>query len=432
MDHWITLRFPPGTEGGALLVSPRHISDEDERGTWMKKHSIFTSESATAGHPDKLCDQISDAIVDRFLEQDPYSVIRAECAVASGVLFLASRFSSKATVDVAQVARKMISRVGYDREDFNSRTCSILTSIKELAPDASAVFDAEDLTEDEIEGLHVKQQGTFFGYACSQAASLMPLPIWLAHKLAMRIDTVRQQKTLPYLAPDGKTQVSVEYINRKPSRIHTISICTTLIQPERVRALLTLKGDIREAVIEPAFKDEVVRPDDRTRFFLNPEGVLMVGGPAVHSGLTGRKNASDLYGEYSRYSGSALSGKDPLRIDRVGNYAARYAAKNVVAAGLAEECEVQLSYSIGLSRPVSIQVETFETGTIPDTKLLALVKDVFDFRLAAIIKEFDLRNLPARSKGGFYRRLAVYGQVGRMDMELPWERTDKADVLKAG
>ncbi|MCU0574723.1 MAG: methionine adenosyltransferase [Syntrophobacteraceae bacterium] len=398
----------------------------------MKKHSIFTSESATAGHPDKLCDQISDAIVDRFLEQDPYSVIRAECAVASGVLFLASRFSSKATVDVAQVARKMISRVGYDREDFNSRTCSILTSIKELAPDASAVFDAEDLTEDEIEGLHVKQQGTFFGYACSQAASLMPLPIWLAHKLAMRIDTVRQQKTLPYLAPDGKTQVSVEYINRKPSRIHTISICTTLIQPERVRALLTLKGDIREAVIEPAFKDEVVRPDDKTRFFLNPEGVLMVGGPAVHSGLTGRKNASDLYGEYSRYSGSALSGKDPLRIDRVGNYAARYAAKNVVAAGLAEECEVQLSYSIGLSRPVSIQVETFETGTIPDTKLLALVKDVFDFRLAAIIKEFDLRNLPARSKGGFYRRLAVYGQVGRMDMELPWERTDKADVLKAG
>lgn len=398
----------------------------------MKKHSIFTSESATAGHPDKLCDQISDAIVDRFLEQDPYSVIRAECAVASGVLFLASRFSSKATVDVAQVARKVISKVGYDREDFNSRTCSILTSIKELAPDAWAVFDAEDLTEDEIEGLHVKQQGTFFGYACSQASSLMPLPIWLAHKLAMRIDSVRQQKTLPYLAPDGKTQVSVEYVNRKPSRIHTISICTSLIQPERVRALLTLKGDIREAVIEPVFKDEAVRPDDKTRYFLNPEGVLMVGGPAVHSGLTGRKNASDLYGEYSRYSGSALSGKDPLRIDRVGNYAARYAAKNVVAAGLAEECEVQLSYSIGLSRPVSIQVETFETGAIPDTKLLALVKDVFDFRLGAIIKEFDLRNLPTRSKGGFYRRLAVYGQVGRMDMELPWERTDRVDALKAG
>jgi len=397
----------------------------------MKKHSIFTSESATAGHPDKLCDQISDAIVDRFLEQDPYAVIRSECAVASGVLFLASRFSSKATVDVAQVARRVISKVGYDQEDFNSRTCSILTSIKELAPDASAVFDAESLTEDEIEGLHVKQQGTFFGYACRQSAPLMPLPIWLAHKLAMRIDTVRQQKILPYLAPDGKTQVSVEYINRTPSRIHSVSICTTLIQPERVRALLTLKGDIREAVVEPAFKDETVRPDDKTRFFLNPEGVLMVGGPAVHSGLTGRKNASDLYGEYSRYSGSALSGKDPLRIDRVGNYAARYAAKNVVASGLAEECEVQLSYSIGLSRPVSIQVDTFETGAISDTRILALVKDLFDFRLGAIIKEFDLRNLPVRSKGGFYRKLAVYGQVGRMDVDLPWERTDKAEQLKA-
>ncbi len=397
----------------------------------MKKNFIFTSESATAGHPDKLCDQISDAIVDRFLEQDPSAVIRAECAVASGVLFLASRFSSKATVDVAQVARKVISKVGYDREDFNSKTCSILTSIKELPADDSVIFDAEALSEDEIEGFHVKQQGTFFGYACNQTTALMPMPIWLAHKLAMRIDAVRQQKALPYLAPDGKTQVSIEYVDRKPSRIHSISICTTLIQPERVKALLTLKSDIREAVIEPSFRDEAVQLDGRTKFFVNPEGVLMVGGPAVHSGLTGRKNASDLYGEYSRYSGSALSGKDPLRIDRVGNYAARYAAKNVVAAGLADDCEVQLSYSIGFSRPVSIQVETFDTGRIPDQEILALVKKTFDFRLGAIIKEFDLKNLPSKTKGGFYRRLAVYGQVGRTDMDLPWERTDKAAELKA-
>jgi S-adenosylmethionine synthetase len=397
----------------------------------MKKNFIFTSESATAGHPDKLCDQISDAIVDRFLEQDPSAVIRAECAVASGVLFLASRFSSKATVDVAQVARKVISKVGYDREDFNSKTCSILTSIKELPADDSVIFDAEALTEEEIEGFHVKQQGTFFGYACNQTAALMPMPIWLAHKLAMRIDAVRQQKALPYLAPDGKTQVSIEYVDRKPSRIHSISICTTLIQPERVKALLTLKSDIRNAVIEPSFRDEAVQPDERTKFFVNPEGVLMVGGPAVHSGLTGRKNASDLYGEYSRYSGSALSGKDPLRIDRVGNYAARYAAKNVVAAGLADDCEVQLSYSIGFSRPVSIQVDTFDTGRIPDQEILALVKKTFDFRLGAIIKEFDLKNLPSRTKGGFYRRLAVYGQVGRTDMDLPWERTDRAAELKA-
>ncbi len=397
----------------------------------MKKNFIFTSESATAGHPDKLCDQISDAIVDRFLEQDPSAVIRAECAVASGVLFLASRFSSKATVDVAQVARKVISKVGYDREDFNSKTCSILTSIKELPADDSVIFDAEALSEDEIEGFHVKQQGTFFGYACNQTTALMPMPIWLAHKLAMRIDAVRQQKALPYLAPDGKTQVSIEYVDRKPSRIHSISICTTLIQPERVKALLTLKSDIREAVIEPSFRDEAVQLDGRTKFFVNPEGVLMVGGPAVHSGLTGRKNASDLYGEYSRYSGSALSGKDPLRIDRVGNYAARYAAKNVVAAGLADDCEVQLSYSIGFSRPVSIQVDTFDTGRIPDQEILALVKKTFDFRLGAIIKEFDLKNLPFKTKGGFYRRLAVYGQVGRTDMDLPWERTDKAAELKA-
>ncbi|MHC1743899.1 MAG: methionine adenosyltransferase [Syntrophobacteraceae bacterium] len=395
----------------------------------MKKDFIFTSESATAGHPDKLCDQISDAIVDRFLEQDPYAVIRAECAVASGVLFLASRFASKATVDVAQVARKVISKAGYEHEDFNSKTCSILTSIKELRSDDSVVFDAEQLSDDEVEGLHVKQQGTFFGYACNQTGALMPSAIWFAHKLAMRIDLVRQQKVLPYLAPDGKTQVSVEYADRRPARIHSVSICTTLLQSERVRALLTLKDDIRDAVISPVFKDEAVRPDEKTRFLLNPEGVLMVGGPAVHSGLTGRKNASDLYGEYSRYSGSALSGKDPMRIDRVGNYAARYAAKNVVAAGLADECEVQLSYAIGLSRPVSIQVETFDTGRIPDSEITSLVKKTFDFRLAAIIRQFDLRNLPSKTKGGFYRKLAVYGQVGRTDIDLPWEKTDKTAEL---
>lgn len=396
----------------------------------MKNDFVFTSESATAGHPDKLCDQISDAIVDRFLEQDPYAVIRAECAVASGVLFLASRFASKATVDVAQVARKVISRAGYEHEDFNSKTCSILTNIKELRPDDSVLFDAATLSEEEIEGLHVKQQGTFFGYACNQSAVLMPLPIWLAHRLAMRIDAVRQQKSLPYLAPDGKTQVSVEYRDRRPVRIHSISICTTLIQSERLRALLTLKEDIRQAVIGPVFQEEGVRPDERTRILLNPEGVLMVGGPAVHSGLTGRKNASDLYGEYSRYSGSALSGKDPMRIDRVGNYAARYAAKNVVAAGLADECEVQLTYSIGLSRPVSIQVDTFDTGKLSDAEIAARIRKTFDFRLAAIISRFDLRNLPSKTKGGFYRKLAVYGQVGRTDMDLPWEKTDKvADLI---
>jgi S-adenosylmethionine synthetase len=397
----------------------------------MKMDFIFASESATAGHPDKLCDQISDAIVDRFLEQDPHAIIRAECAVASGVLFLASRFASTASVDVAQVARKVILKVGYEYEDFNSKTCSILTSIKELPADASLRFDAESLSENEIEAFHVMQQGTFFGYACNQTAAMMPLPIYMAHKLAMRIDTVRQQRVLPYLAPDGKTQVSIEYVDRKPNRVHSISICTSFIQSgHRASVPLKLIDEIKQSVIGPAFKDEPVRIDERTKFFVNPEGVLMVGGPAVHSGLTGRKSAADTYGEYSRYSGSALSGKDPLRIARVGNYAARFAAKNVVAAGLADECEVQLTYAIGLSRPVSIQVDTFETGRIPDAEILALIKANFDFRLAAIIRQFDLRNLPSKTKGGFYRKLAVYGQVGRTDMELPWESTGKAPFLR--
>ncbi len=396
----------------------------------MQKDFIFASESATAGHPDKLCDQISDAIVDRFLEQDPQAAIRAECAVASAVLFIAARFSGKAFVDVGQVARKVIRKAGYEHEDFNGKTCSILTNLKELAPDESFRFDASKLTEEEIDHLTVKQQGTIFGFASNQTEALMPLPIALAHKLAMRLDAVRESKILPYLAPDGKTQVSVEYRDRKPYRIHGVSICTTIFRAEGAGlSERKLKEDIREAVIAPVFETGDVRLDDGTKILVNPEGVLMVGGPSIHSGLTGRKNATDTYGEYSRYSDSALSGKDPMRIDRVGVYAARYAAKNVVAAGLAKECEVQVSYSIGLSHPVSIQVNTFDTGTISDEKIAALLKEHFDFRLAAIIREFDLRNLPSKPKGGFYRKLAVYGQVGRTDIELPWERTDKASSL---
>jgi S-adenosylmethionine synthetase len=394
----------------------------------MQRDFIFASESATSGHPDKLCDQISDAIVDRFLEQDPQAKIRAECAVSTAVLFLAARFASKATVDVAQVARKVIKEVGYEREDFNSTTCSILTSLKELPPNGSAGLDEQGLSDEEIDRIHVKQQGTLFGYACNQTRSLMPLPITLAHKLAMRIDSVRQQKLLPYLAPDGKTQVGIEYRDRKPWRIHSLGIAVTQFagsfqEPGK------LSEDIREVVIGPVFHDESLRPDEGTRIFINPEGVMMLGGPSVHSGLTGRKNAADTYGEYSRYSGSALSGKDPMRIDRVGVYAARYAAKNVVAAGLAEECEVQLTYSIGSSHPVSIQVDTSNTGKLSDGEIAALIKKHFDFRLAAIVKEFDLRRLPSGAKGGFYRKLAVYGHVGRTDMALPWEKTDKASLL---
>jgi S-adenosylmethionine synthetase len=394
----------------------------------MKKDFMFTSESVTEGHPDKLCDQISDAIVDHFLEQDPHSMIRAECAVATSILFIAARFASRATVDFPTVARKVIQSIGYDEQDFNSKTCSILTSLKELPLDDYWLIDEEKLSEDEIERIAVRNQDTVFGFACSQTPALMPLPIWLAHQLAMRISFVRRKKLLPYLAPDAKTQVGVEYKDHRPHRIHGITI-TTSHKGTHGPPLKKLHDDIYEAVIQPVFEKEAIRPDSTTVLYVNPVGNIMVGGPAVHSGLTGRKNGLDTYGEYCRYSGSALSGKDPLRIDRVGVYAARYAAKNVVAAGLAEECEVQLSYSIGLPRPVSIQVETFDTGRVHDADIAALLEKHFEFRIAGILKEFRLRTLPARSKGGFFQKLAAYGHVGRMDLDLPWERTDKAQLL---
>lgn len=283
-------------------------------------------------------------------------------------------------------------------------------------------------TEREIDAVTVRNQVTLFGFACRQTAALMPLPIWLSHKLARRLTSVRFQKILPYLTPDGWTQVGVEYENRVPRRVHSITVIATQMTPET--SLEQLRDDIRQTVIEPAFHDEAIKPDGGTRIFINPEGIFLTGGPSIHSGLTGRKNAIDTYGEYSRHSGSALSGKDPLRIDRSGAYAARYAAKNVVAAGLADECEVLLSYTIGLARPVSVQVETFGTGHVPDSKITARIERHFDFRPAAILKQFNLRHLPM-NKGGFYRKLAAYGQVGRMDIGLPWEVTDKAALLKS-
>jgi S-adenosylmethionine synthetase len=395
----------------------------------MKRDFMFTSQSVTEGHPDKVCDQISDAVVDHFLEHDPHSMIRAECAVATSILFIAARFASKARVDFAHAARKVIRSVGYEEEDFNSRTCSILTSIKELPVDDYCRFNEEELTEEELDALPVRNQDTIFGFACNQTPALMPLPIWLAHKLAMQLARVRHERMLPYLAPDGKTQVGVAYRDCRPHRIHSITISASRKESASV-SLQSLHDDIRQVVIDAAFRDEVVKPDDDTQILVNPVGVVMLGGPAIHSGLTGRKNGTDTYGEYSRYSGSALSGKDPLRIDRVGVYAARHAAKNVVAAGLAEECEVQLSYTIGRSRPVSIQVDTFGTGKLEDERIAALVEEIFDFRLGAILRRFRLRFLPAQVEGGFYRKLAAYGQVGRMDMELPWEATDEATLLQ--
>jgi len=396
----------------------------------MKKDFMFTSESVTEGHPDKLCDQISDAIVDHFLQQDPFSRVIAECAVSTSILFIAARFSSEARVDFPYIARQVIFQIGYEQHEFNGKTCSILTSLKESPREDSFCFDERELTDREIDNIPVKNQVTVFGFACNQTPALMPLPIWLAHKLARRLTSVRLQKILPYLSQDGKTQVGVEFRNRVPHRIHSLTVIASQkkgVGPD----LKQLYDDIRETVIDNVFSDEEIKPDKNTRIFVNPDGQFITGGPSIHSGLTGRKNAIDTYGEYSRHSGAALSGKDPMRIDRVGAYAARYAAKNVVAAGLADECEIQLSYSIGLSRPVSIQVETFGTGKLPDTAIADLVAKNFDFRLAGIAKQFNLRHLPSAIKGGFYRKLAVYGHVGRMDIGLPWEITDKANQLKA-
>jgi S-adenosylmethionine synthetase len=398
----------------------------------MKKDFMFTSESVTEGHPDKLCDVISDAIVDHFLQEDPFANIIAECAVATAIVFIAARFTSPVRADFANIARQVIAQIGYDQKAFNSKTCSIITSLKEFPNDERREIDERKMTEDEIDRVTVRNQVTTFGFACNQTSAFMPLPIWLANRLARRLTSVRLQKLLPYLAPDGKTQVGVEYRDGKPSRIHSITIIAS--QERRPEAggpdSKRLTDDILEAVVMPTFQDEVTKPDDKTRVFVNPEGPFIHGGPSVHSGLTGRKNAIDTYGEYSRHSGAALTGKDPSRIDRVGAYAARYAAKNVVAAGLASSCEVQLSYSIGFARPVSIQVETFGTGSVSDEQLADLVEKNFDFRLAGIIRQFNLRHLPSLIKGGFYRKLAAYGQVGRMDIGLPWELTDKAALLK--
>ena len=399
----------------------------------MKKDFMFTSESVTEGHPDKLCDQISDAIVDQFLRRDPYSRVIAECAVSTAIIFISARFESDAIVDFTKIARQVIKQVGYRGSDFNAKTASIVTSLKELPSRDDRYWDEKKLSESQIEKIAVNDQVNVFGFACNQNPGLIPLPIWLAHKLAKRLNAVKQENIIPYLAPDGKTQVGVEYRDRQPYRIHSITVLASQNKQSSSQIVSTkrLQEDIREAIVDFVFADEIIKPDEQTRIFIDSDDPFAIGGPAVHSGLTGRKNAIDTYGEYSRHSGAALSGKDPTRIDRVGAYVARYAAKNIVAAGLAEKCEVQLSYSIGLARPVSILVETFGTGKIPDREITALLEKHFDFRLAGIIRQFDLRLLPTIVKGGFYKKLAVYGHMGRVDLEIvPWEKTDKVPVLQ--
>jgi S-adenosylmethionine synthetase len=393
----------------------------------MKWDYVFFSESVTEGHPDKLCDQISDAIVDRYLEEDPTSVIVAECAVSTGIVFIAARFASDAVVDVSQIARRVISDVGYDQPDFNPRTCTVVTSLKELPREVRLPLDERQTFLEELDTIRARNAVTAFGFACDQTPTLMPAPIHLAHQLARRLTAARREKLLPHLMPDGSVQVGVEFRDRRPRRVHSVTIVTAENSPESFGlANSRFSSELREAVIEPVLKDGEVRADPDTQIYVNSEDAFLVGGPSLHPGLTGRKNAIDTYGGYSRHGGSALSGKDPSRIDRVAAYAARYAAKNVVAAGLATQCEVQLSYTIGQAHPVSLHVETFGTGSIDDANIASRLGKFFDFRLGGIVKEFQLRLLPSRVSGGFYQKLAAYGQMGRSDMELPWERTDKA------
>jgi S-adenosylmethionine synthetase len=391
----------------------------------MSSEMIFTSESVTAGHPDKLCDQISDAAIDAFLSQDAGARAVVECAVATGVVFLAARFAALASVDLPGLARKVIADAGYLGDGFDARSCSILTSFSELPMQMREppLFDPDDAAFDLFPS---HDQANVFGYACRETSELMPLPVSLAHRLARAVDAARRGG-LSWLSPDAKTQVSVVYRDFQPLRIHGIAL-TAAIDPDA--SPKDAEQQLR-AVARTALADGELEPDEKTHLYVNAADHYELGGPARHAGLTGRKNGIDTYGEIARQSGAALSGKDPSRIDRTGAYAARHAAKNIVAAGLAHRCEVHLAYAIGQSHPLSLSIETFGTGRMDDDALAKRLAPILDMRPAAIAHRFGLRTQPGTSAGGFYRPLAVYGHFGRSDLDLPWEKTDLAAALRS-
>lgn len=385
---------------------------------------IFTSESVTEGHPDKICDQISDAILDAILEQDAYGRVACETCCTTGQIHIMGEISTTCYIDIPKIVRNVVKEIGYDspNQGFDGNTCAVTTSINEQSPDISLGVNQSkekksgSIEEDDLIG--AGDQGMMFGYACDETQELMPLPISLAHKLAKQLAEVRKSRELPYLCPDGKTQVSVEYINGVPKHIDTIVISTQHLDTVNMTVLYK---DINKYVIEPIIPEKMMNED--TKIYINPTGRFVIGGPQGDTGLTGRKIIVDTYGGYSRHGGGAFSGKDPTKVDRTASYAARYIAKNVVAAGLAKRCEIQISYAIGIAHPISVMVDTFGTGICVDNIIAIAVQKLFDLRPGAIIKKFNLRK-------PIYKALASYGHMGREDLSVAWESTDMVDELK--